>query len=509
MRSQLSRWLGVDRSLALVESDELGFEHAHDGGGPLDRRSKNGWSRCRSVGRYGLLLLAFLTFKCPALHADESSHGLRRRSESKLPNIVLIMADDMGYECVSANGATSYKTPHIDQLAKQGMRFVHAHSQPICTPSRVQIMTGIYNERNYLQFGVLDAQATTFAHLLQQAGYTTCVAGKWQLKGGERAPQHFGFDEHCLWQLTRRPSRYPNPGLEVNGKELDYSGGEYGPDLVSDFVCDFIKRNRSEPFFVYYPMILPHWPFEPTPDSVDWDPTAKGVLKGVGELKYFQDMVHYTDKIVGKIVGQLDRLGLVDNTMLIFTGDNGTYVRIVSQTVEGPVQGGKGSTRDQGTHVPFVVRWPARVKADQVSEALVDFTDLLPTLAEAAEIPTNRWRNEKADRGGPQFDGLSFLPVLEGRTDSVRDWIYCWYDRNGRQDLATQHVRDRQFKLYLSGRFFDVVADPDEEVDLSQRELSDSQRAARKRLVSVLNSVISDSRKTPAVITHRRISGVE
>ncbi|MDG2385353.1 MAG: sulfatase-like hydrolase/transferase [Pirellulaceae bacterium] len=452
----------------------------------------------------------FCALSCTAVEADES--GLRQPSgsERKLPNIVLIMADDMGYECVSANGSISYKTPHIDQLAKQGMRFVHAHSQPICTPSRVQIMTGIYNERNYLQFGVLDSQATTFAHLLQQAGYATCVAGKWQLKGGSRAPQHFGFDEHCLWQLTRRPSRYPNPGLEVNGKELDYSNGKYGPELVSDFVCDFIDRHRSEPFFVYYPMILPHWPFEPTPDSADWDPAAKGVLKGVGELKYFEDMVHYTDKIVGKIVSQLDQLGLVDNTMVIFTGDNGTYVRIVSQTVDGPIQGGKGSTRDQGTHVPFVVRWPERVQAGKVSEALIDFTDLLPTLAEAAGIPANRWRNEKAKgaqaRLAPQFDGRSFLPVLEGRSDSVRDWIYCWYHRNGRQDLATQHVRDRQYKLYSSGQFFDVVTDPNEEVDLSQRQLSDSQYAAQKRLSTALSAVMTGSRKTPAVVKHRRIS---
>ena len=108
------------------------------------------------------------------------------------PNIVLIMADDMGYECVSANGSTTYSTPHLDRLAADGMRFRHAHSQPICTPSRVQIMTGIYNERNYIRFGILDPQATTFGHLLRKAGYATCVAGKWQLEGGVQAPDRFG-----------------------------------------------------------------------------------------------------------------------------------------------------------------------------------------------------------------------------------------------------------------------------------------------------------------------------
>ena len=185
------------------------------------------------------------------------------------PNIVVIMADDMGYECMSANGWTDYETPHLDRLAARGIRFTHAHSQPICTPSRVQLMTGIYNNRNYLKFGLLDPAATTFGHLLKKAGYATAVAGKWQLEGGMDAPRAFGFDEYCLWQLTRRPSRYPNPGLEVNGEEKDYTDGEYGPDLVSDFLCDFMERKKDGPFFVYYPMILPHWPYEPTPDSPD------------------------------------------------------------------------------------------------------------------------------------------------------------------------------------------------------------------------------------------------
>ena len=120
------------------------------------------------------------------------------------PNILLIMADDMGYECVGANGGGSYQTPTLDALSRRGLRFTRCHSQPICTPSRVQIMTGIYNHRNYIEFGLLDSGAVTFANLLQQQGYATCVAGKWQLKGGLKGPHGFGFDEYCLWQLTRR-----------------------------------------------------------------------------------------------------------------------------------------------------------------------------------------------------------------------------------------------------------------------------------------------------------------
>ena len=278
------------------------------------------------------------------------------------PNIIAIMADDMGFECMSSNGRTSYQTPHLDRLAKGGIRFTHAHSQPICTPSRVQLMTGIYNNRNYLKFGFLDPASTTFAQLMKKAGYATCVAGKWQLEGGLQGPTNFGFDEYCLWQLTRRPSRYANPGLEVNGKLKDYRKGEYGPDLVSDFICEFIERKKDAPFFVYSPMILPHWPFEPTPDSSDYDKTFPGA-KGIGKMKYFKDMVSYTDKLVGKVVDKLEALGLREKTLVIFTGDNGTYVKIVSDLNGSKYPGGKGSTRDNGTHVPLVASWPGTAPA--------------------------------------------------------------------------------------------------------------------------------------------------
>ena len=139
--------------------------------------------------------------------------------EARRPNVVLIMADDMGYECVSANGGESFETPRLDALAAGGIRFEHCHSQPICTPSRVQIMTGIYNNRNYVKFGLLDPEQRTFGNLFQDAGYKTVIAGKWQLEGGFEGPNGFGFDEYCLWQLTRRPPRFVNPGFEINGKE--------------------------------------------------------------------------------------------------------------------------------------------------------------------------------------------------------------------------------------------------------------------------------------------------
>ena len=382
--------------------------------------------------------------------------------QSEKPNIVLIMADDMGFECVQANGGTSYQTPCLNQLADQGMRFLHCHSQPICTPSRVQIMTGIYNHRNYIEFGLLDPRARTFAHVLKESGYRTCVVGKWQLKGGLDGPRKFGFDEYCLWQLTRRPGRYPNPGLEINGKEVDFTNGEYGPDIVSDYLCDFIERHQAKPFFAYYPMILPHWPFEPTPDSADWDPKANGVLNGVGELKYFADMVTYTDKLVGKVVAKLDQLQLRKNTLVIFTCDNGTYTKIHSAMGEKIVQGGKGSTTDNGTHVPLIASFPGKIEQGSVSRSLVDFSDFLPTLADFASTSATG------------LDGQSFRNKLLGDVSDSKKWIYCWYERNGRRDQASRHIRNARFKLYADERFYDLSKDPHEQRPLSLLRLDSS-----------------------------------
>ncbi|MCH7727809.1 MAG: sulfatase-like hydrolase/transferase, partial [Planctomycetes bacterium] len=375
---------------------------------------------------------------------------------SDRPNIVLIMADDMGYECVGAYGGTSYKTPVLDRLAKDGLQFDHCHSQPICTPSRVQLMTGIYNSRNYVKFGLLDPKATTFGNILKKAGYATCIVGKWQLKGGFAGPGRFGFDEYCLWQLTRRPNRYPNPGLEINGKEVDYKNGEYGPDIVTDYANDFMARHakKDKPFFLYYPMMLPHWPFEPTPDSAEWNPNArqgdKAEKSGKGvDNKFFADMVTYTDKMVGKVVSKLDELGIRKNTLVLFIGDNGTFTGITSMMGNVAVKGGKGKTIDAGTHVPMIASWPGVVPSGKCQD-LVDFSDFLPTLAEigGATLPKDI-----------QFDGRSFAPQLRDQPGSPREWIYCWYSRNGVRKNASQHVRDRRYKLYATSKFFDVQKD--------------------------------------------------
>ena len=400
------------------------------------------------------------------------------------PNIVMIMADDLGYECIGANGGTSYKTPVLDQMAAEGVRFEHCYAQAICTPSRVKLMTGMYNVRNYAVFGMLEKSQRTFGHLLRDAGYATCIVGKWQLGKDPELPKHFGFDEHCLWQLFRRPSRYASPGVEVNGKEQDYAPG-YGPDVCTEYALDFIDRSKDKPFLLYYPMILTHCPFEPTPDSEDWDPASKGSPTYKGEPKYFGEMVTYMDKIVGRILNKLEEAGVRDNTLVLFTGDNGTDEPIVSMMNGREVAGAKGKTTDGGTRVPLIAQWRGKSATGLVTQDLVDFSDFLPTMCDAAGIPVPT---------SMELDGRSFLPQLMGESGNPREWIYVWYSRNG-GPKGREFTRNQRYKLYRSGEFYDIRTDVLEKRPLEIASLGDDVNAIHVKLQAALDQY-TDARPT-------------
>jgi len=280
-----------------------------------------------------------------------------------LPNIILIMADDMGYETTGFNGGLSYNTPVLDRLASEGIRFTNCYSQPLSTPSRVKMMTGKYNFRNYEHFGYLNPEEYTFGNMMKNAGYNTCVVGKWQLNGLNRnnpgnqdvnRPYNFGFDEYCLWQLHHTPAegeRYANPLITQNGEDLPRDKDAYGPDVFSNYINDFIDRNVNEKFFIYYPMVLPHDPFVPTPLSEAWADSTKRYQQ---DIMYFRDMIEYIDLIVGRIEATLKEKGLWENTLLIFVADNGTSQRILSRTISGDVKGAKGLSVNGGNHVPMI-----------------------------------------------------------------------------------------------------------------------------------------------------------
>lgn len=391
------------------------------------------------------------------------------------PNVILILADDLGYETLAANGGQSYRTPNLDRLAQQGVRMEHCYVQPLCTPTRVQLMTGAYNIRNYTTFGEMDARLKTFANLFRDAGYATCVVGKWQLGRDRQLPKIFGFDEHYLWQHTRRPPRYANPGLEINSVEVDYTNGEYGPDLLNQFAIDFIQRHRTRPFFLYYPMTLTHSPYQPTPDSADWDPKAMGEQVN-RRREHFADMVAYMDKLIGVLLAKLDELQLRNNTLVIFLGDNGTGQGVQSRFNGQVVSGGKGKTTVFGMRVPCIVAWPGVVAPGQVYGGLVDSTDFLPSICQAAGIPVpDDW----------QIDGRSFWPQMLGQPGTPREWVYSWYSPRG--ERPREFAFDQRYKLYRTGEIYHIAVDPDEQHPLKQDELTEEAAQAVARLRQALD----------------------
>lgn len=377
------------------------------------------------------------------------------------PNIILIMADDVGYECFGCYGSEQYSTPNIDRMAAEGMRFEHCYSQPLCTPSRIKIMTGKSNVRNYSAFSVLRKDQKTFGDYLQEAGYGTAVAGKWQLYGADgysdefRAkgalPEETGFDTHCLWQIKTRGDRFWNPELTTDGETKQYKPEDYGPDIVTDYILDYMEAQKDGPFFVYYPMILVHNPFLPTPDSEDDNKKKK--------QRNFEDMVAYMDKLVGRISDKAKDLGIDKNTLILFTGDNGTNKAITSKLGDRVIQGGKGKTDNTGTRVPLVAYWPGTIKAGQVTDQLVDFSDFLPTFQQLAGAPVPEG-----------IDGLSFAPLLKGEDGPAREAMFCYYNPRPEKTEPVLFARDQEWKLYGDGRFFRMADDPEEKNVLSPAE---------------------------------------
>ena len=423
------------------------------------------------------------------------------------PNVVLIMADDMGYECISANGGRSYSTPVFERIAVEGMRFTHCYSQPVCTPSRIKIMTGKYNWRNYVRFAHMPKGQTTFAHLMRDRGYATALTGKWQLWGGPdtatfesgTTPDEAGFDEYMHWAYpfelseaemaeygavglpgTKGTSRFWHPAIIRDGEYVHTSMDDYGPEMFSDFALDFIERHQDEPFFLYYPMVLTHSPFVATPHST----TINEKTKFKSDPAYFADMVEYADYLVGRLIDRLDELGLAKNTLVLFTGDNGTHRSLESMLGDRVVKGGKAFPEDAGTHVPMFAYWPGQVPAGLVSDDLIEFSDFFATFADLTgwEMPV-----------GEHFDGRSFLPQLLGGAGNPRDSIFVHYDRDPALETVqfprVRFARTKRFKLYGDGRFYDVPHDWEEKQPLPETDHLRGASDIKARLRKVLNSM--------------------
>jgi arylsulfatase A len=429
--------------------------------------------RHTSASRIWCLALFGHIAVCGAVFASETGR-----------NVVLIMADDSAVDNYSCYGSTYFSTPRIDELARTGAKFNHCYSEPVCTSSRVKIMTGRDGYRNYVRFGTLDRSETTFGTMLQNAGYATAVAGKWQLHGapnGSLAPG-CGFDSYCLWNYpgTER-ARFWNPSVMRNGTLLQTTERDYGPDIFLKFVTDFIHLNKDRPFFVYYPMVLVHAPYVRTPDS------AHGKAES---LALFEDMTAYVDKCVGRLVDALEENGVREKTVVIYTTDNGTGRSLTYPFADEQRKGEKAYATEGGTHAPLVVNCPELVPAGTVSDDLVDFSDFLPTLAEmtGAAVPN------------VELDGRSFWPQCIGKKGNPREWIRQYYypmfgpaaqkhgqGVNGREIVWAQNQR---YKLYKDNSFY-AVADRHEKTSIKPGTGGDDAESCRQLLRAALDELPS------------------
>jgi arylsulfatase A len=407
-------------------------------------------------------------------------------NDSVPPNIILILSDDVGAETIGVYGGESYQTPNIDQLARDGTRFEYGHAQPLCTPSRVKIMTGQYNFRNYSQFAHLDRAETTFAHILKNAGYRTTVAGKWQLyfnrfeKPRGATPADAGFDEYLLWQFNaeKKSSRYWAPLLDHNGRLVQHGETEYGPDVFNGYVLNYIEEHKAHPFFIYYPMVLAHDPWVTTPDMRD---------DTVNDQQKFAAMMAYMDKMVGNVRRKVEEQGLAERTLILFIGDNGTGVDIVSRQNGVDVSGAKGATIDAGSRVPFLAWGPGVVTAGLKSDSLVNLNDIVPTLADLANVEL------PLDYPG---DGVSLMPVLAGGKALSRENIFIHYEPRWPTARPARYAFDRRWKLYESGGFYDMHTDPLERSALQVEGLDAKTAAAYHALSLRIESMPGELRST-------------
>ena len=410
--------------------------------------------------------------------------GLRSglAAENKQPNILFILVDDLGKEWISSYGAEGIKTPVIDQLAATGMKFNNAWCMPQCTPTRVTLLTGQYpfrhgwtNHWDVPRWGAgahFDASLNaTYANILRDAGYATCAAGKWQIDDFRVEPSAMhqaGFDAWCMWTgyesgNPASENRYWDPFINTQGQGSKTHKGKFGPDIYCDYLIDFIGEHRDQPMLLYFPMALTHGPLTTTPDNKDEQ----------DKRELFAGMVRYTDKLIGRLVTALDKENLRGNTIIVFTTDNGTGAGNRNSRLGRVVRGGKAKMTEQnGTAQPFIVNCPGKVPAGTETDALVDFTDILPTFAElgSGKIPDNA-----------VVDGQSFAALILGQAeDGPRSWIMSMGGgpaalRRGRVVPKLPYddrvLRDKRFKLWIGTdrqpeKLFDLASDPWEEQNL-------------------------------------------
>ena len=444
-------------------------------------------------------------------------------SAVKAPNVIFILADDLGYGELGCYGQEKIQTPHLDRLAKQGMRFTRSYSgSAVCAPSRCVLLTGKHPGHAYIRNNgevqpegqrPIPASEFTLAEMFKLEGYVTGAFGKWGLggPGTEGDPMNQGFDRffgyNCqrhahsyypdyLWSdrqkvpLKNNPPIHGHASFEQGADPHDpesynlFKGQEYAPDLINQEVLNFIKGNKDNPFFVYYPTIIPHLALH-VPDeelkpylALGWNDPPFTKAKGYGYTPHFTPRAAYAamitrmDRYIGKVLKLLDELGLTQNTIVVFTSDNGASH--LKQEVDydffesvGKLRGLKGSLYEGGIRVPLLVKWPEKIKGGTVSNKMSGFEDWLVTFHGLIEA--------KAPLSS-KHDGQSLGPHLLGKPSDDRKFLYREFSGYGGQQAVWmgkwKGVRqdiNRKKKASLELALYDLSTDESESIDLASK----------------------------------------
>ncbi len=430
------------------------------------------------------------------------SCGKQQEFKETRPNIVFILADDLGYGDLGCYGQEKIATPHLDALAAQGMRFTQFYAgTTVCAPSRSSLMTGQHTGHTFIrgnkeiepegQYPLADS-VQTFAQLLQEGGYRTGAFGKWGLGmvGTSGAPDQKGFDEFFGYNCQRQSHRYYPTHLWQNNERVVLEGNDlqhkavYAPELIQQRTLAFIEDNKDRPFFLFIPTVLPHAELQGPEDEhyrryagrfneqphqgngYGPEATIAGYASVADPRATFAAMVSRMDAYVGQVLAKLDALGLADNTLVVFSSDNGSH-REGGADPEffnsgGGLRGNKRDLYEGGIRVPFIARWPGHIAAGSTSAYTGAFWDIMPTVVELARLQAPRYT-----------DGVSILPTLLGDTAAQKQHRYLYWEfhesggrqavRKGDWKAVRLNVKSGEPKVTL----YDLANDPAERNDVA------------------------------------------
>ncbi len=460
------------------------------------------------------------------IYSVSSGIETSQKVDTRRPNIVLVMADDLGYAELGCYGQKHIRTPNIDRLAAEGMRFTqHYSGSPVCASSRCVLLTGKHTGHAYIrdnsevgtwasfegQTPLADSEVT-IGECLKAVGYTTACIGKWGLGGvgSEGDPNRQGFDHFFGYNCQRHAHNYyprylwrNQEKVTIAGNERGRTGSQYAADLMADEALEFLDQHGREPFFLYYATPVPHAALQVPGDSsaeyahLDTSPYdgKKGYLPHETPRAAYAGMVTRMDRDIGRMMDKLEELGVADNTVFIFTSDNGPTFNGGTDSAffesAGVFRGLKCDVYEGGIRVPFVVRWPGHVAPGTVSDHVSASWDLLATFGETCRMPV------------PATDGVSMLPTLTGSGDQLPHGALYWEYARRKQAIRQGSIKAVRNRRGDPLEIYDLSVDPAESNDLaSQRpELVGRMEAmlVSLRTPSELFPLHGSTRKKPAV----------